>query len=149
MEIRVRDHYFYAVESFYMDYGWHWLTPLREFRGKFVEDPNASYKFESQVQLENLLADMKDIIAQHGWLDCDDNEIFEYVFFIPDSFCPKFGVIWSASRYGTVIVSPFPLPNVAKSITHEYLPPGRSYPDIEVVPDESRMLGPIKLPLKD
>lgn len=137
MEIRTRDHYFYVVESFYMDDGWHWLMPLNEFRIKFVKDPDAPYRFESQVQLEHLLTDMKNVIDQHSWLDCNDIDICEYVFFIPDSFCPKFGVIWDAGRYGTVIVSPFPLPHIAKHILREHIPP-----------DEDCLLGPVKLPFR-
>lgn len=152
MEIVQRNHYFYSIDSNYMPVGWHWLTPLDEFRQKFFKDDAdpygnvESYRLESRARLEILLADMMHIMSSNAWIDKDTPS--GYVFFIPDGFSPKFGVIW-VGIYGMVIVSPFPLENIARTIEKEYLPPGAEWPNIELVPDHSRMQGPVLLPLGD
>ena len=137
MRIQQREHYFYAVANWYIAAGWHWLMPLNEFRMNFQKSGETD--FVEQVRLEKLLADMVQIPLEEGMNDISDP--VGYVFFIPDSYSPKFGVIWETGDR-TIIVSPFPLPNIADHIAREI-----EYGIYDE--DEVRMLGPIELPRKE
>lgn len=146
MHITPRNHYAYrCFDSVY--HATRWLTPLDTFRNTFTneEDPNGD-SLAHNVELETLIEDMYLLAEYVGWVG-GPPKLQVYVFFVPDGYSPKFGLVWHSLENSMFVVSPVPLPHLETMCIMERQI-GPNLGDIEHVVDPERFYGPCKLPME-